>query len=83
MNNYTPGPWKIGDFGENLGYDCMTCGIRVGPVLLDGRDYGQLPNEVIDPKAKARMLSDAALISSAPDLLETLMDIRRVLGGGH
>lgn len=37
----TPGPWKLGDVDDALGYDCMTAGIEVGPVTLDCADYGQ------------------------------------------
>lgn len=69
---HTPGPWKFGEFDEHLGYDCMTGGVRAGPALLDGSDYGQKRCAELDPEAKARMLADAALIAAAPDLLVAL-----------
>ncbi len=69
---HTPGPWKIGEFDEHLGYDCMTCGVRAGPAVLDGSDYGQKRCAEIAPEAKARMLADASLIAAAPDLLAAL-----------
>lgn len=72
MSAHTPGPWKLGEFDEHLGYDCMTGGIRSGPAVLDGRDYGQKSCEELDLEAKAKMLADAALIAAAPDLLEAL-----------
>lgn len=72
---HTPGPWKLGEFEEHLGYDCMTGGVRAGPAVLDGSDYGQKRCRDIGPEAKARMLADAALIAAAPDLLEALRDM--------
>ena len=69
---HTPGPWNLREFDEHLGYDCMTGGIRSGPAVLDGSDYGQKRCAEIEPEAKARMLADAALIAAAPDLLVAL-----------
>lgn len=74
---HTPGPWKLGEFDEHLGYYCMTGGIRSGPAVLDGSDYGQKRCAEIAPEVKARMLADAALISAAPDLLAALIEMER------
>lgn len=75
---HTPGPWKLGEFDEHLGYDCMTGGVRVGPAVLDGRDYGQKRCAEIDPELKARMLADAALIAAALDMLAALEKLARL-----
>lgn len=72
MSKHTPRPWEIGEFDEILGYDCMTCGIRSGPVVLDGSNYGQERCEPIEDAAKEMMIADAKLIAAAPDLLEAL-----------
>lgn len=71
---HTPGPWELGEFDKHLGYDCMTGGVRAGPAVLDGSDYGQKWCAEIDPEAKARMLADAALIAAAPALLKALIE---------
>lgn len=68
--------WRLGEWDEHLGYDCMTGGVRVGPVLLDGADYGQRRCQPIQPADKARLLEDARLIAAAPDLLEALKEAR-------
>lgn len=62
-------PWSLGEYDEYLGYDCMTGGIRVGPVVLDGRHYGQRPCAEIAPEALVKLMSDARLIAAAPELL--------------
>lgn len=69
---WTPGPWKVDEFDGFLGYDCMTGGIRVGPIVLDGADYGQKRCQEISTAARARMEADARLISAAPDMAEAL-----------
>jgi hypothetical protein len=69
MSAHTPAPWTVGEYSETLGYDCMYGGVRVGPVVLDGRDYGQNACADIAAAAKAQMMADAALISAAPFLL--------------
>ncbi len=80
---HTPGPWKLWEFDEHLGYDCMTGGIRSGPAVLDGSDYGQKRCAEIDPDAKARMLADAALIAAAPDMLAALEKLARLGNEPH
>lgn len=70
--SYTPGPWKIGAFDQYGGYDMMTSGVSAGPACLDGASYGQKRCIDMEPDAKDRMMSDASLISAAPDLLEAL-----------
>lgn len=72
MSKHTPGPWVVGEWSETLGYDCMTAGVRVGPVVLDGADYGQRRCQPIQPEDKTRLLADARLIAAAPDLLAAL-----------
>ncbi len=69
---WTPGPWQIGEYDPHMGYDCTTGGIRVGRVVLDGSDYGQIRCVEIGAKQLERMMSDARLISAAPDLYEAL-----------
>jgi hypothetical protein len=70
--SHTPGPWSVGKYDDTLGYDCMTGGISVGPVVLDGADYGQKRCGDIEPDALARMQADARLIAASPDLLDAL-----------
>ena len=67
--------WSVGEYGEHLGYDCMTGGIRVGPVILDGADYGQKRCTPIEPEALERMKADARLIAAAPAMLIALRAI--------
>ncbi len=64
--------WKLGEFDEYLGYDCMTRGIGCGPAGLDGADYGQKPCALIEDEAKSKRIADARLIAAAPDLLFAL-----------
>jgi hypothetical protein len=76
---HTPGPWAIGEYDDCLGYDCMTGGIRVGPVCLDGADYGQKWCKEIAPPALERMKADARLIAAAPELLEALQRLAKLI----
>lgn len=64
--------WELGEYDEHLGYDCMTGGVRAGPVVLDGNNYGQRACHPITEVQLARMMKDARLIVAAPDLLEAL-----------
>ena len=67
-------PWTI-EFDEHGGYDSLTVGIRVGPALLDGCQYGQEwtgAGADLTAEQKARMEADARLIAAAPCLLATL-----------
>jgi len=75
MSKHTPGPWHLGEWDENLGYDCMTSGICCGPAVLDGRDYFESYTEPLTPGAKEQMLADARLIAAAPELLDALQRI--------
>jgi hypothetical protein len=55
----------------------MTGGISigpkgVGPICLDGANYGQGRCKTISSDALQRMEADARLIAAAPDLLEAL-----------
>lgn len=72
MSKHTPGPWEVGEFSDFLGYDCMTAGVRAGPVYLDGADYGQKRVHPMTDDQKERMMADAHLIAAAPDLLGAL-----------
>lgn len=67
--------WKVGEYNENLGYDCMTGGVRVGPVVLDGADYGQRRCQPIEPADLARMMADAHMIAGAHRLRAILQEI--------
>ncbi len=71
---HTPAPWVIGEYSDTLGYDCMTGAIRVGPLMLDGADYGQRSCEKISADGLARMMADAHLIAAAHDMLSALQD---------
>lgn len=77
--NWTPGPWTRGKYDEHLGYDCMTGGIRTGPCVLDGNDYGQGWCKEIDPSSLSRMEADAHLIAAAPDMYEALKYVESVI----
>lgn len=68
-SKHTQSTWELGEFDESLGYDCMSAGVRAGPAVLDGADYGQRRSAEMEPDAKERMMADAALIAAAPDLL--------------
>jgi hypothetical protein len=75
---HTPGPWKLGEFSETGGYDCMTAGISAGPAQFDGASYGQKTNGTpMTPEEKARMLADARLIAAAPEMLAALEAVLR------
>lgn len=63
MAGATAEPWLLGEYEEHLGYDCMTGGVRVGPLVLDGSDYGQRHCEPISAEGLARILADAKLIA--------------------
>lgn len=72
MTKFTPGPWVLGKWEDHLGYDCMTGGVRAGPVVLDGGDYGQKSCTPISVEARAKMEADARLIAAAPELYAAL-----------
>lgn len=61
----TKAPILRGDYDEFLGYDCMTGGVKIGPVYLDGAQYGQDNCEPISDESKAQMMADADLIAEA------------------
>lgn len=76
---HTPKPWILGEYDAALGYDCMTGGVKAGPVYLDGARYGQGPGEDIEPDQLERMMADGRLIAAAPDLLEALKGVEPYL----
>lgn len=76
---HTPTPWDVGEYSDTLGYDCMTGGMRVGPVVLDGRDYGQENCVSITPDVLARMMADAHLIRLAVNSHARLLKEREEL----
>jgi len=75
--SHTPGPWKLGEFEEHCGYNCMSSAVSAGHAVFDGKHYGQASCQDIEPEAKARMIADARLTSAAPDLLEALETIMK------
>lgn len=74
----TPAPWAIGEYSDTLGYDCMYGGVRVGPVVLDGQDYGQKACTLIEPKALAQMMADAQLIAAAHEMRDALRRVKEL-----
>lgn len=80
MSKHTALPWERGEYDEHLGYDCMTGGVRIGPVVLDARDYGQKNSWGDKPWDRDRMEADARLIESIHDLLEALKGLTAHLG---
>lgn len=64
--------WKMSEFDEMGGYDCMTGAIRVGHALLDGREYGQQSCDAITPDILEALSNDAKLIATAPAMLSAL-----------
>lgn len=76
---HSPGPWVVGEFDDCLGYDCMTAGVKAGPVYLDGKHYGQQRCREITEESKAAMMADAALIAAAPELLDALQHSQGIL----
>jgi len=72
MSAHTQGPWRIGNIMQYVGYDCTTVGLMIGPVYLSGFEYGQKRCGEITDHVRERMLTDARLISAAPDMYEAL-----------
>jgi hypothetical protein len=72
---FTPGPWIVEGFDEHLGYDCMTAGVRIGPVVLDGEDYGQVRCKEMSAEAKERMMADAHMISAVTEMYAALNEL--------
>lgn len=73
LERATPGPWDLGEFDEQGGYDCMTSGISCGPASIDGKTYGERYMEPLPPAAQMRMIADAALIVAAVNALPALI----------
>jgi len=78
MSAHTQGPWRIGNIMQYVGYDCTTVGLMIGPVYLSGFEYGQKRCGEITDHVRERMLTDARLISAAPDMYEALKEMVRV-----
>ena len=78
--NATPGPWELGEYDDFLGYDCMTGGVRAGPVLLDAANYGQARGRDITSEALEAMMADARYITCAnPKVILALLAERERL----
>lgn len=75
MDAATKGPWEVGEYSDTLGYDCMTGGIQVGRIYLDGSDYGQSRCEEISVSALDNMQSDAELIAYLVNHAEAIRDL--------
>lgn len=63
IEHATPADWEVGEYSDTLGYDCMTGGIRVGPLILDGKEYDQQCCAQENEVPPERMISDANLIA--------------------
>lgn len=74
--------WELGEWDDHLGYDCMTGGVRAGPVVLDGGGYGQKSCQPISAEGLARIMADARLIAAAPELREALENLFIHVGMG-
>ena len=57
---FTPGPWTVGQYSDTMGCYCMTSGVRAGPVVLDGADYGQQSGIDMHIDDHFRMMADVA-----------------------
>jgi hypothetical protein len=68
MSGHTSGPWLVEEYDEYGGYDCMSGGIKAGPIYLDAANYGQTDRTIVPEQ----MIADARLIAAAPELLEAL-----------
>ena len=75
MTEHSAAQWKVGEFAEWGGYDCMTSEIRVGPARLDGEAYGQDTCVPATPEMIERMKADARLIVAAHEMLAALESI--------
>jgi hypothetical protein len=67
--------WPNEGWTEHGGYDCMTAGIRVGPVVLDGADYGQGQCQNMTTKQRHHMEADAKFIAAAPVMAKALAEL--------
>ena len=83
MAEHSAAQWKVGEFAEWGGYDCMTSEIRVGPARLDGEAYGQDTCVPATPEIIERMKADARLIGAAHKLLEALQEMLDEDDGGR
>ena len=81
MSAHTQGPWRIGNIMQYVGYDCTTVGLMIGPVYLSCFEYGQKRCGEITDHVRERMLTDARLISAAPDMYEALKAARECILG--
>jgi len=86
----TKGPWTVGEYDETAGYDCMTGGIEVGPITIDGMDYGQKPCDEISIESLEKMQSDAKLIAllvnhadEIAELVKAAEKVTRHSGSAH
>ena len=75
MTEHSAAQWKVGEFAEWGGYDCMTSEIRVGPARLDGEAYGQDTCVPATPEMIERMKADARLIGAAHEMLDALREL--------
>ena len=69
--------WEVGEWSDHIGYDCMTGGVRVGPITIDAGDYGQEPCVEASHDVRARVMADAHLIAAAPDMAAALTSLLR------
>lgn len=71
----TPQPWVMNLYNPTGGYDCMTGAIKIGPVTLDGHNYGQKSCAPITSKQLEQMTADARVIRAAPLMQQALIDV--------
>jgi hypothetical protein len=76
--------WQVEPFDPRGGFDGFTAGIKVGPIIVDGSNYGQEWGAAVSDSLKEQMTLDAHLIAGAPDMVLALaavlaeLDERRI-----
>ena len=76
MSKHTPGPWvaEYDEYGDEIWFGGRGCGTwTIGPAYIGGDGLTQ--------EGQERMAADARLIAAAPELLEALDNLLKVIDG--